>query len=634
MTDIGYQWLSSTYGVSPVHPLAVQSKIGRSRATTTLKDGTRVEVYPEVYRPDPTFAGHLTFAFRYEGAHLEFLARLYRQKGVREALEEWIHNEPTGAYARRAGFLYEWLMPEEPLALVVAGGNYVDALEPDQYVVGKASNNMRWRVRDNLPGTRAFCPVIRRTDEVRQAEAYDIQAKLAALEADYGADLILRSAVWLTVKESRSSFLIEQEQDQEDRIRRFAAVMERECGKHADPFALETLLTLQRGILGEGALRYGCRESPIYVGHNVRFQPVVDYVAPHWNDTMPMMEGLSRFLDATHGGSTLVRAAVASFGFVYIHPMADGNGRISRFLINDVLRRDEVVPAPIILPVSATITNSTRNRADYDQVLERFSKPLMHLYGDRYHFGETVVASNGLEYNFHFDAYDDALPAWRYPDLTAHVGYLANVIDQTLTHEMRDEARFLQANEQARGAIKLKFEAPNIDLDAIIRSVRENHRITGKLAKTYPLLASNPALAEYIVRTVEESFAPDNAVLLTSTKEDVDAMQQRLAALPALEERAGIAYTFWQFAQEALRAAPSPEKVKWPDVERRAIVESMGQHGQSPDEVGAVISQVSPGAVSDTQQQSILEDIKRLAPGLQAQYDLARKTRRNEPEDE
>lgn len=35
-------------------------------------------------------------------------------------------------------------------------------------------------------------------------------------------------------------------------------------------------------------------------------------------------------------------SAVASFGFVYIHPLADGNGRVHRFLINDVLRRDEV----------------------------------------------------------------------------------------------------------------------------------------------------------------------------------------------------------------------------------------------------------------------------------------------------
>ena len=42
----------------------------------------------------------------------------------------------------------------------------------------------------------------------------------------------------------------------------------------------------------------------------------------------------------------MARAGIISFGFVYIHPMVDGNGRISRFLINDVLRRDGAVPTP------------------------------------------------------------------------------------------------------------------------------------------------------------------------------------------------------------------------------------------------------------------------------------------------
>ncbi|MFX8696510.1 cell filamentation protein Fic, partial [Acinetobacter baumannii] len=78
-------------------------------------------------------------------------------------------------------------------------------------------------------------------------------------------DLILRSTVWLTVKESRASFMIEREQDKEDRIRRFAAVMENECGRHDNPLTPETLSLLQRGILGDMALRYGLRRSPVYV---------------------------------------------------------------------------------------------------------------------------------------------------------------------------------------------------------------------------------------------------------------------------------------------------------------------------------------------------------------------------------
>ena len=443
MEHIGYQWLAQQYSVFPVHEFAVQSIIGRTRSTHASAD-LRHETYPESYRPAPSFRDHLSFAFRYQGIHLEFLARLYQRPQVKAELEQWIADEPTGSYARRACFLYEWLRPDALQAPDVSHGNYTDALDPDEFVVGTPKKNQRWRVRDNLPGSRDFCPIIRRTDSVIAAEHYDMNARLTDLESDFGIDLLMRSTVWLTVKESRASFLIEQEQDKEDRIRRFATVMESECGKHDHPFAPDTLTALQRGILGGMALRYGLRESPVYVGHSERYLSVVDYIAPHWKDTKSLLTGLSQFLERTSGCAPIMRAAVASFGFVYIHPMADGNGRISRFLINDILRRDGALPAPIILPVSATITHSTRDRAAYDQVLERFSRPLMRHYADQYHFGEALTGNDGVEYNFHFDAYEDALPAWRYPDLTPHVTYLANVIDATLRNEMRVEARFFR----------------------------------------------------------------------------------------------------------------------------------------------------------------------------------------------
>jgi hypothetical protein len=132
----------------------------------------------------------------------------------------------------------------------------------------------------------------------------------------------------------------------------------------------------------------------------------------------------------------------------------------------------------------------------------------MRRYAEQYEFGETVVAEDGVEYNLHFRAYEDALPAWRYPDLTAHVTYLADVIDATLTHEMRTEARFLQVNDNARQAIKNFLEAPDNELDAIIRSVRQNgNSISNQLRKRYPLLDEKPQLGERIVQAIMAAFA-------------------------------------------------------------------------------------------------------------------------------
>ena len=128
-------------------------------------------------------------------------------------------------------------------------------------------------------------------------------------------------------------------------------------------------------------------------------------------------------------------------------------------------------------------------------------------YADQYHFGETTVADDGVECNFYFQSYDDALPTWRYPDLTAHVSYLAEVIDTALTVEMRSEARFLLANDNARSAIKSFLEAPDNELNGIIRSVRQNgNNISNQLRKSYPLLGSNPQLGDRIIVAVVNAF--------------------------------------------------------------------------------------------------------------------------------
>lgn len=49
------------------------------------------------------------------------------------------------------------------------------------------------------------------------------------------------------------------------------------------------------------------------------------------------------------------------------HPFLDGNGRIHRFLIHDLLTRDSLTEQGLIIPVSAHMLN---NMKDYDAALE------------------------------------------------------------------------------------------------------------------------------------------------------------------------------------------------------------------------------------------------------------------------
>ena len=502
---IGYKWLAKHYGVSPVQAFRTDSAIAKSRATVR-EDGYVHEYYPPAGKPADNFAGHLAFAFKHEGIHLEFLARLFEASPVTE-LEDWVTAEPTGRYARRAGFFYEYLTGRQLAFPGVMAGNYVSALDEAYYLTAsQAVNNPRWRVRDNLPGSRAYCPLVQRTARVQRAEQYNCGQQLVNLELEFGADVLRRSVVWLTIKESRASFAIEHEEQHLDRVRRFASVMEQRCGQYDEPLLEGALAELQAQILGPRATRYGIRRSPVFVGEVNGFTELVHYIAPHWDDAPQLLTGLREFAARTVGAPALLRAAVLSFGFVYIHPMSDGNGRISRFLINDVLRRDKAIPAPFILPVSATITGSVVNRRGYDQILEMFSRPLMRHYAGAWRFGAEQIAEDGTRYNLRFDAYEDALPAWRYPDLTDHVEYLAQVVQVTIEQEMRKEAGYLRSLRLARESVKQVLEGPDADIDRIIRSVRENGgNVSGKLRKEFPSLADK-ALALKVVAAVQAAL--------------------------------------------------------------------------------------------------------------------------------
>jgi Fic family protein len=96
-----------------------------------------------------------------------------------------------------------------------------------------------------------------------------------------------------------------------------------------------------------------------------------------------------------------MRGAVAAFGFIYIHPLADGNGRVHRFLINDVLRRDGVVKPPMILPVSSLINSDQSERQSYDRILDEISRPLMQALSGLYEFeADHTTYPDGIYSNF------------------------------------------------------------------------------------------------------------------------------------------------------------------------------------------------------------------------------------------
>ncbi len=507
---VGFAHLEHLYQIDLVQPLRIRSSIGSSRLQQESPSGTHKQ-YPASYRPEDDFAGHFAFGLKYEEMHLEFLARLFATTGPKP-LEAWSRKEPNGQYARRAGFLYEWLIQERLDVPDLTQGNYIDLLAPDAYLTRPTPlRNRRWRIKDNLPGTPGFCPLVRRTTELQSALEFDPRKALEDLDQRFGHEILMGSSSWLMLKESRASFQIEHEENRSDRIQRFASVIARFCGKIESPLSEPSLQALQVGILGKDAPGLGLRKSPVFVGQATLQQDIVHYIAPHHENVPSLLEGLATFEEATRGTESILRAAVVAFAFVYIHPLRDGNGRIHRILINDTLLRDQAIADAIILPVSASITHSVRLRADYERALERFSGPFMARFADRYRFGEITVAPDGTRTNFVFDAYQDALPAWKYPDLTEQALYVSRLIQHTITVQMADEATILGYFRTALERLKDVLEMPDPDANRIIRSLKENGwQVTGRLGKEYPFL-EDPELRKRFISAVRGAFEPETS---------------------------------------------------------------------------------------------------------------------------
>ena len=61
------------------------------------------------------------------------------------------------------------------------------------------------------------------------------------------------------------------------------------------------------------------------------------------------------------GSIQLVVAAAVAFGFVYVHPFIDGNGRLHRWLIHQVLAAAGYNPPGVVFPVSAAILRNIQS---------------------------------------------------------------------------------------------------------------------------------------------------------------------------------------------------------------------------------------------------------------------------------
>ena len=173
---LGFQRLAQQYGILLVQPLFSHSRLGAVRQRTDTPERETL-TWPPQYQPLNTFRGHFEFGLKYERLNLEFLSRLFTQIDPIEIVA-WVQDEPTGRYARRTAFLYEWLTSRR-LSLPDTAANvaYVDAIDASLYLTAQSPERVRrWRVNNNLPGTPVFCPMVYLGPEAERSWLFDVAA--------------------------------------------------------------------------------------------------------------------------------------------------------------------------------------------------------------------------------------------------------------------------------------------------------------------------------------------------------------------------------------------------------------------------------------------------------------------------
>jgi len=433
---------------------------------------------------------HLVFALKYEGINLLFFKKLFDTINEAEVLA-LLHIEPTGQYTRKIWFLYEWLMAKQLEMPDLNIKNYVPLVDEQlQFGIGIGVNSPRHRIINNLPGTRDFCPMIHKTAKLEQY----LSSNLAKQNYNYlkgiHKDLLLRTSAFLLLKDSKASFNIEGESPKSMRAARWGQAIGQAGTKE---LSSEELIRLQQVVIENGRfVEMGFRKKGGFVGEHDRIsgEPIPDHISAKWQDIEQLMNGLidTNEILLKDTIDAVIAATIIAFGFVFIHPFEDGNGRLHRYLIHHLLAKKQYTQQGIIFPVSASILNHIE---DYRKVLESFSQPLLGLI----EWKETI--------NHNVEVLNDTIDYYRYFDATKQAEFLYDCVKDTIENIIPEEIDYLSKYDEFKRYLDNEFEMPDKTIAMLVRFLEQNNGRLSKRAREKELAA----LTESEIQEIESNYA-------------------------------------------------------------------------------------------------------------------------------
>ncbi len=240
----------------------------------------------------------------------------------------------------------------------------------------------------------------------------------------------------------------------------------------------------------------GLRKKGGFIGEHDRLtrEPLPDHISARWQDLPKLINGLietNRKL-VNSEIDAVIAATIIAFGFVFIHPFEDGNGRIHRYLIHHVLARNKFSQQGIIFPISASILDHIE---DYRKVLEAYSHPLL----DFIEWEETK--------DHNVNVLNETIDYYRYYDSTTQAEFLYDCVFDTIENIIPDELTYLSRYDEFKRAIDDEFEMPDMLVALLVKFLDQNKGTLSKRAREKEFCALSEKEIKYIEKLYNEIFA-------------------------------------------------------------------------------------------------------------------------------
>jgi hypothetical protein len=488
----GWAWLVHSFGVrAPVRRL---SAVSDQHVKASSREAGDWMIYDKRYWPGDSFGDHLGFALRHENLDLLVLKRIF-DAVPQDIVAAFVRSAPTGAPNRRAWFLYEFMTGRTLDIEDAAEAGFTDLLDSRLYFTGAPVPSRRHKVRDNLLGNRDFCPIIRKTQKLTDFGARALGTKANDIIGHTGANVVARAASFLLLADSRASFEIEGEKPPRGRLERWGrAVLQ--AGKNK--LTLDEIVRLHTVLIEDTRFtRAGLRPDGVFLGErDHEGDPLPEFIGARPDDLQTLMQGLIAANERMREGEldTVLQAAATAFGFVYIHPFQDGNGRLHRCLIHHVLAERKFTPPGMVFPVSPVMLD----RIDvYRDTLRAHSGPLIDYIEWRPTPARNVEVQN------------ETADLYRYFDCTEAAEFLYGCVERAIDKDLPREIDFLRRNDEAMRRVMNTVEMPDRMAENLVRFIRLNENMLGRKRREgefEKLTDDEVASIEAIVREAFDGF--------------------------------------------------------------------------------------------------------------------------------